>query len=101
MSFEVSHQGITQREDCAEHDKDGIETLAKMLGEVAYASPEPNHVKTGKGNGEGSHHVDAAVPTMQARCAATDVGNELKSSAEQDDDSGGKMNRDHQIGHGP
>src|ERR1700722_12257137 len=100
MRLEITGQCVAQSQGRAEHDQDGVEALAKVLRQIADATTEPQHVKSGQAKGKGGHEVEPAVPAMKGWKAEADSWDELYRSTQEDEDGRAQMNSHDQIFHG-
>ena len=100
MSLEIASHRIAQGHGGTHPDQNRAEAGTDVLRDVADASADPGHIKTGHAEGDRGQHVKASVPAMKDRKAVTDLWNQLERSGEHDDDGRTNMQRDGEIAHG-
>src|SRR5215469_8407963 len=99
MRCEIARQHIAQRHGGTEPDEDRAEATTYVLRKVARATTEPSHIKTGHARGGSRQHIDAPIPTMENRKAASDLWNQLNRPRQHDDDGRSKMHGNGEITH--
>jgi hypothetical protein len=97
--LDVAGQRVTQSENGEKHDQYGIKGDSHVLNKVADRSSAPHHVQAGDAGHEHGWHVDTTIPTMKCRRVASDLRDELKRSAHDDDDGQEQMHGDGDIAH--